>query len=120
MKRKGALATVALLLGAALWIEHVHRVDLATPTEALALASGPACPDNDVGPYDASCIAFIGSGDAPAPAWRLRPAMQPSNDIMQDAERPSIVADAACPDNDNRPYPPGCIRFMSGWFWRAN
>jgi hypothetical protein len=32
----------------------------------------------------------------------------------------AIASGSECPDNDNQPYPPACIQFLSGWFWRVN
>jgi hypothetical protein len=66
---------VASVVGAALWIEHGHRIVIETPEPAdFALpAPAAACPDNDNVPYSASCIAFL-QGSATPWQWRASAA----------------------------------------------
>jgi hypothetical protein len=115
---------VGVIAGATLWIEHGHRVNIERPTDAALVAPvGAICPDNDSVPYGPSCLAFLGD-DASNRARRANTAAGPaalvSYDPSRSAEVGPFAAARACPDNDNRPYTPSCVRFLSGWFWHAN
>jgi hypothetical protein len=65
------LAVIVVVVGAALWIEHVHRIVIDTPEPAnfTSLARAAVCPDTDTVPYSASCIAFL---QGPATPWPWR------------------------------------------------
>ncbi len=65
------LAVIVVVVGATLWIEHVHRVVIETPEPADFTSRAPAaaCADNDTVPYSASCIAFL---QGPATPWPWR------------------------------------------------
>ena len=108
---------VASIVGAMLWIEHGHRIDIGTL--AGAAFNGPAaavCPDNDSIPYGADCIVFMQGGVASERRWRVH-AVERTPDVTDAVEVPA----PACPaNNENIPYSADCIRFMSGWFWQAN
>ena len=108
---------VASVAGAVLWIEHGHRIDLATPTgAAFAAPVATVCPDNDNVPYSADCIVFMQGGAASDLHWPAQTAVSTSV-----AAGPGETPEPACPsNNENVPYSAACIRFMSGWFWQAN
>jgi hypothetical protein len=56
MERKRNIAIcLAILVGAALWIEHGNR----TAIEAAQVAEFRPCPDSDAMPYGARCIEFM-------------------------------------------------------------
>jgi hypothetical protein len=56
MERKRNIAIVlAVLVGAALWIEHGNH----TAIEASQAAEFRPCPDSDAMPYSAHCIEFM-------------------------------------------------------------
>jgi len=65
------LAVIVAVVGAALWIEHGHRVVIETPEPAdfASFASAAVCPDTDTVPYSARCIAFL-QGPARSQAWQ--------------------------------------------------
>ena len=70
---KFELAVIAAtIVGAALWIEHGHRIVIDAPaqTDLSSRAPAPACPDNDNVPYSAGCIAFLEGGSATDLRWR--------------------------------------------------
>jgi hypothetical protein len=119
----GQVAIVVAIAGAALWIEHGHRIvtDAPTPTELDALAAARACPDNENMPYTTRCLAFLqgsaaaetrGGPNAPKRVLTEQPA------AANNAELTSVSPRPACADNDSTPYSASCIAFMTGWFWR--
>jgi hypothetical protein len=104
------LAIVVFVAAGTLWIEHGHRISIATPMAAAAPAAS-ACPDNDSIPFSADCIAFIDDG-ASAAARTRRSVV---------ASGPATSPDAPCPpSNENSPYSARCIKFLSGWYWQPN
>jgi hypothetical protein len=115
------VAVVAVIAAGMLWIEHGHRIVVATP--AVAEAAGPAaslCPDTDDVPFSADCIKFIDGGVLPDIHARKHVAV---NDpaAASDVHVPVKLHVPACPpSNENAPYSAACIRFMSGWFWHAD
>jgi len=112
----------ASIAGVLFWIEHGHRVAIETPTGAAFAASVSAeCPDNDSVPYSASCLAFLGD-DKRDRGWRMSAAERAVTLASHSLDVKSGIVESvgACPDNDNTPYTAGCVRFLSGWFWRAN
>src|SRR4051812_20648065 len=119
MVSKVDLAVVAALVaGCAFWIERGHRITIDAPT-AFELAAAPtpdACPDNDRGPYSADCLAFLKGGSDPPAGWQIVAVRMPA---MPDYEsKRADLSAAACPANDSMPYPPDCLRFLTGPFWR--
>jgi hypothetical protein len=121
MVSKVDLAVVAALIaGCTFWIERGHRItiDAPTPSELAATPAAKACPDNDRGPYSADCLAFLKGDSDPPAGWQIvvvRTAAMPA----YESKRPDLSA-AACPVNDNMPYPPDCLRFLSGPLWRPD
>jgi len=109
------LASLAAVAAGLLWIEHEHRIVLASPAAAeLAPVPQAACPENDSVPFDAACIAYIEGGAVPNARKRAAAIAPPI-----DAARPEPAA--ACPQsNENAPYSADCIKYLSGWFWQAN
>ena len=106
------LAIVAALAAALFWVEHEHRIIIATPAAAKAAPAGSICPENDSVPFSPDCLAFIEGG---APVVRAHTVA---------AETPAATNDpheAACPaSNENGPYSARCLKFMSGWYWHPN
>jgi hypothetical protein len=85
------------------WVERGHRVSIRAPTaaEIVYRDAAAACPgNNDSEPYTTSC------------RHQRTSLVERENWLAGDSR--------ACPDNDDKPYPPACVRFMSGWFWRAD
>jgi hypothetical protein len=115
------LAIVAVVAAGLVWIEHEHRIIIATP--AAAEAAPPAasiCPDDDSVPFSADCIAYIDGGVLPDTHPRLRAAAAPPA-VSPDAQgRAELQAPACPPSNENAPYSAQCIRFLSGWYWHAD
>jgi hypothetical protein len=116
---------VGALAGAALWIEHGHRIvtDAPTATELDALAASRACPDNENMPYTAGCLAFLQGSAGSEPRWRpTAAANMPAtrSSMPKDLEWTSAAPRAACADSDAVPYTSGCIAFMTGWLWQPN
>lgn len=114
---KSRLAVIAAsITGAVLWIEHGHRIDIATPTGAALAASVAACPGNDSVPYSTDCIVFMQGSATPDRRGRVH-AAERTTDVVAAVE----LAAPACPaNNENVPYSADCIRFMSGWFWQVS
>ena len=108
---------VASIAGAVLWIEHGHRIDIATPTgAAFAAPVAAVCPDHDNVPYSADCIVFM-QGSVASDRRRQVHAAESTPSCGGRVKLPA----PACPaNNENVPYSADCIRFMSGWFWQAN
>jgi hypothetical protein len=128
MVSKIDLAVVAALVaGCAFWIERGHRItiDAPTPSELAAAPAADACPDNDRGPYSARCLAFLKGDSDPPTGWQIvavrmsaMPAQEsPPYESPHESKRADLSA-AACPGNDNMPYPADCLRFLSGPRWR--
>ena len=116
VSRPAFMAMLAVFAAGVIWIEHAQRIDIRAH-EAIN------CPDNENVPYGTTCLGFIetvatridppeANTDVPAPAPR-DPAP-----TLSEADR--IAPDPACPDNDSAPYGARCLKFLSGWPWRAN
>jgi hypothetical protein len=104
------LAIVVCVAAGMLWIEHGHRISIATPM-AAEMRAASACPDNDSVPFSADCIAFIDGGASAAARTRMSVA----------ASAPTNSPDTPCPpSNENSPYSARCIKFLSGWYWQPN
>ena len=120
MVSKVDLAVIAAVVaGCAHWIEQGHRIaiDAPTPSELAAASSAAACPDNDRVPYSADCLAFLKGDSDTAMGWRIAAADRKPTPLVY-PPRHTELSSAACPANDNIPYPPNCLRFLSGYFWR--
>jgi hypothetical protein len=107
----------ALVAGCAFWIERGHRITIDAPTPSELAEAPPACPDNDRVPYSADCLAFLQGNSETEMGWRLATTEREPKALVSSTKRPE-PSSASCPDNDSVPYPPACIRFLSGPFWR--
>jgi hypothetical protein len=110
------LAVTAALAVGLLWIEHEHRIILATPAAAeAAVSAASVCPETDDVPFSADCIAFIDGGVLP----NVR--SEPNTDgaaALSDAQQRAELHRPACPSsNENAPYSADCIKFLSGPYW---
>jgi len=119
--RLDLVALGIVVAGAVLWIEHGHRIDIETLAGATFAASArPVCSDNENVPYSADCIEFMRGDAASGIHWR---ANVPKSLPAAAAATPENAASSGppCPaSNENVPYSANCLRFLSGWFWRAN
>jgi len=106
---------VASVAGVLLWIEHGHRIDIATPLAgAFAASASAVCPDHENVPYGADCIVFMQGERAPD-------VRRQANIVAVTPAALSGAPGPACPsNNENAPYSADCLRFMSGWFWQPN
>ena len=104
---------VASIAGAALWVEHSHRIDIATSAGYPAPVA-EVCPDNENMPYSRDCIRFMQGDDATDVHVHVMPIKHIATAVA-DATTPGCLA-----NNENRPYSTACLRYMSGWFWQAN
>jgi hypothetical protein len=112
------LAAVAALAVGLLWIEHEHRIIIATPAAAEAAPStASVCPDTDDVPFSEDCIAFINGGALPDvqsnPNTRTAAA-------SPDAQRAESRGRACPSSNENAPYSADCLKFLSGRYWEAS
>jgi hypothetical protein len=119
------IVIVAVIAGAALWIEHGHRTVTDAPTRAEldALAAARACPDNENMPYTPACLAFLQGSAGSELRWRPTAAGRVPAErafMPKDLELTSVAPRAACADSDAMPYTSNCIAFMTGWFWQPN
>src|SRR4051812_47884402 len=104
---------VALLSGAALWIEYGHRTatDAPTSTDLDALAAVRACPDSENMPYTATCLAFLNGSAAP----EERRANAPERGAVEQRsatralDSSPVAPRSACADTDAVPYTLNCI-----------
>jgi hypothetical protein len=104
------LTIVVVVAVGMLWIEHGHRISIATPIAAETPAAS-ACPDNDSVPFSADCIAFIDGSVSPIARTRMSVVIS----------APTASPDAPCPpNNENSPYSARCIKFLSGRYWQPN
>jgi hypothetical protein len=114
------LALVTVIAAGLLWIEHEHRIIIATPAAAeIAPPAASVCPDTDDVPFSADCIKFIDGGVLPdihLPASAASSATAASPDAHGRAE---LHAPACPPSNENASYSADCIQFLSGWYWQA-
>jgi hypothetical protein len=120
MVSKVDLAVIfAVVAGYAFWFERGHRIviDAPTPSELATASAAVACPDNDRAPYSADCLAFLKGNRDTAMGWRIVAADRKPTPLIYPARHTELTS-AECPNNDSIPYPPNCLRFMSGPFWR--
>ena len=115
---KFAPAIVAAVAVGMLWVEHDHRIVVATPGSADDTPTTAACPDSDSVPFSADCIAFI-EGDASSNIRAIGAARPP--DVTHERHAQTNPVSPACPvSNENAPYSARCIKFLSGWYWQPN
>ncbi len=115
------LAIVTVLAAGMLWIEHGHRIVVATPAAAKTAQPGASlCPDTDDVPYSVDCIRFIDGGVLPEIHPRKNVAVSEPVTASDAHGRVDLHASACPPSNENAPYSAACIRFISGWFWQAD
>jgi hypothetical protein len=102
---------LALVAGAALWIEQGHWVVIDAPTPSELATPTSACAENDDVPYTASCLAFLFGKN-----WRsdAQNAATTSDDPAREFGTVSLAASSACPDRDDVPYSAGCLAFLQG------
>lgn len=119
MVSKVDLAVVtALAVGCVFWIERGHRITIDAPTPSELAASPPAaCPDNDRVPYSADCLAFLKGNRETEIGWRIATIEREPKALVYPPRRLELSSEA-CPRNDNIPYPPECLSFLTGPFWR--
>jgi hypothetical protein len=115
------LAVVVVVAVGMLWIEHEHRITIATPAAAEIMPpAGAVCPDTDDVPFSADCIKFINGGVLPDIHARMSAAVH-ALVVSSGADAGAVSHSPACPpSNENAPYSAACIRFLSGWFWQAD
>ena len=120
VSKLGLTVIVASISGAVLWIEHGRRIDIAPTGAAFAAPVVAACPENENRPPSTDCIVFMQGAVTSAVHSRVNAATSTPAapaDAPDSAEPPG----PACPhNNENVPYSAKCLRFLSGWFWRAN
>jgi hypothetical protein len=110
------LALVAVIAAGLLAIEHEHRIVIGTP--AAAEGKQPAvsvCPGTDDVPIGAACMSFIGRSTAHMRLSDALPTPPDQGEQKIDSSAPPCPA-----SNETAPYSIRCLRFLSGWFWRAN
>jgi len=102
---------LALVAGAALWIEQGHWVVIDAPTPSELAAPTAACAENDDVPYTASCLAFLFGKN-----WRsdTQNAAAMSDDPPHEIRIGPLAAPTACPDRDDVPYSSDCLAFLQG------
>jgi hypothetical protein len=116
---KFAPAIVAAVAVGMLWIEHGHRIVVATPASADDTPATAACPDSDSVPFSADCIAFIEGGSASSVIRAI--SATPPSEVTRDRRVQADPASPPCPaSNENAPYSARCIKFLSGWYWQPN
>jgi hypothetical protein len=119
MVSKIDLAVVAaLVVGGALWIERGHRITVDAPTasELATTRAVKSCSDNDRVPYSENCLAYLKGDSDTTTGWQvatIRVAVLPRPEPIH-----TELGRAACPGNDNMPYPADCLRYLSGPLWR--
>jgi hypothetical protein len=114
------VAIVAVIAVGMLWIEHGHRVVVATPAAAeAARLAATVCPDTDNVPFSADCIKYI-DGDIPPDIHTMKAPLSAPTGPAVAHDRVELDAPACPTSNENAPYSAACIRFMSGWFWQAD
>jgi hypothetical protein len=110
--RQFDLIAVALITIACIGIESRNR-----GTDLLAERRAEVCPENESTPYSWECFELI------AGVSDFRWPEAPANSISTTPPhgRAGRPFGSPCPgNNENVPYTPGCIKFLSGWFWHPN
>ena len=116
------LALVAVIAAGLFAVEREHRGVIGTPVATeIAPPADSVCPSTDDVPMSAACMQFIGSGTSPDSQSRPSPTADPPLASPDMDRRPDLSGGPACPpSNEYAPYSARCLRFLSGWFWRAN
>ena len=111
------LVLVVVIAAGLLAIEREHRIVIGTPAAAEAkLPAVSVCPGTDDVPIGAACMSFIGGGTAAhMRSSDALPTPPDQGEQKIDSSAPSCPA-----SNETAPYSARCLRFLSGWFWRAN
>jgi hypothetical protein len=116
------LVLVAVIAAGLIAIEREHRIVIGMPAPAEAAPpAGLLCPATDAVPLSTVCMKFVGNGTSPD----IQSAPSAAADALRelpDADRStdSSAGPACPPSNEYAPYSARCLRFISGWFWRAN
>ncbi len=116
------LALVAVIAAGLIAIEREHRIviGMSAATEA-APPAGLICPATDAVPMSAACMKFVGNGASPDIQSRPSAAADALPESPDPEQRTDPLAGPACPpSNEYAPYSARFLRFISGWFWRAN
>jgi hypothetical protein len=118
------LAVIALIVGGVLWSEYGHHVVIEPPTstELARREAAAACPANDNVPYGSDCLAYLKVATDTGMRRQISAADSKPAALSYAASRTELtpLATAPCPDSDNVPYTASCVKFLSGWLWRAN
>ncbi len=99
-------AVVAIIAVAAVWLERAHHVMVDAPVaaaDAVVLAAGAGCPDNDTMPYSARCLDYLDIPAQGTPPLAVTVALESQK-----------VKPMPCPDTDKVPYSASCIAFLKG------
>jgi hypothetical protein len=115
------VAIVAVIAAGMLWIEHGHRIVVATPAAVDAAQSAASlCPDTDDVPFSTDCIKFIDGGVLPDIHSRKNAAVSRPVAASDVHGHDGLHVPACPPSNENAPYSEACIKFISGWYWQAD
>jgi hypothetical protein len=111
------LALVAVIAAGLVAIEREHRIVIGTPAAAEGRPpSASVCPSTDDVPIGAARMSFIGGGMAAnMRSSDALPTLPDQGEQKIDSSAPPCPA-----SNETAPYSTRCLRFLSGWFWRAN
>ncbi len=115
--RLDTVLIAATFVGALLWIERGHHVNIDPPvqTELGPVAPAAACPDNDNVPYSASCLTFLKGATETGMRWRIKASDGPAVPITVPAPTAAFnPAVAVCPETDSVPYGAKCLAFLKG------
>jgi hypothetical protein len=111
------LMAVALIAFACIGIENRNQgTDLLAGRHASAV-----CPENESTPYGRECFELIAGVFNFDMRWPATPANSISTAPPTTPRRRGEPSGSPCPgNNENVPYAPSCIKFLSGWFWHPN
>jgi hypothetical protein len=110
------LMAVALIAIACIGIENRNQsTDLLAGRDASAV-----CPENESTPYSRECFELI-AGVSKSDIGRPTTLANSISTAPQARTGALGRSDSPCPgNNENVPYAPSCIKFLSGWFWHPN
>jgi hypothetical protein len=114
------LMIVVLLAGGLIWIEHRNHgnIDMSAAKEG-ARRTAAVCPENESVPHSAECFDLIEGAAESDLRWQFKAPSAAS--LPSGATGRADLRAPPCPaNNENVPYTPNCLKFMSGWFWQAN
>jgi hypothetical protein len=120
------LTVIAVVIaGGLLRVEYGHRVVIEPPTstELTWREAAAACPTNDNMPYGTDCLAYLKGAADTGMRRQISAADSKPVALSYAPSRNELTALATvtpCPDSDNVPYTASCVKFLSGWLWRAN